>query len=194
MKVEASIVSLGSWNSRIFTPTWVSDKVFAMPEGDSMNVGLNDQQMSLTYLWKNIQLLITDSRIEFKTNQCTSEILTLMEQCYLRLSEFLPYTPVTAVGFNLNFNLTKEEFQQASVSKLQMPKPIGDYNCNTLTYSANKDNANRSFVILQTAEGGGEIRINFHYPRPNQLPAGGTSFELIASEMKQFLGYEYSIK
>ena len=60
-------------------PTWVSDKVFAMPEGDSMNVGLNDQQMSLTYLWKNIQLLITDSRIEFKTNQCTSEILTLME-------------------------------------------------------------------------------------------------------------------
>ena len=159
MKVEASIVSLGSWNSRIFTPTWVSEKVFAMPEGDSMNVGLNDQQMSLTYLWKNIQLLINDSRIEFKTNQCT-----------------------------------KEEFQDASVSKLQMPKPIGDYNCNALTYSANKDNANRSFVILQTAEGSGDIRVNFHYPRPNQLPAVGTSFELIASEMKQFLGYEYSIK
>ena len=194
MKVEASIVSLGSWNSRIFTPTWVSDKVFAMPEGATMNVGFNELQMSLTYLWKNIQLLITDSRIEFKTDQCTSEILTLMEQCYLRLSEFLPYTPVSAVGFNLNFHLSKEEFQHTAVSKLQRPQPIGDYNCNTLTFSANKDNANRSFVILQTAEGDGDIRVNFHYPCPNQLPAVGTSFELIASEMKQFFGYEFNIK
>lgn len=193
MKVEASIVSLGSWNSRIFTPTWVSDKVFVMPEGESMDVGLDNQHMSLTYIWKNIQFLISDSRIEFKTNQCTSEILTLMEQCYLRLSEFLPYTPVTAVGFNLNFYLTKDEFQQTVVGKLQRPQPIGDFNCNILTFNANKDNANRSVAILQTAEGG-EIRVNFHYPRPNQLPAVGTSFELIASEMKQFLGYEYSIK
>ena len=193
MKVEASIVSLGSWNSRIFTPTWVSEKVFAMPEGESMTVGLNDPQLSLTYIWKNIHLLITDSRIELKTDQCSSEILTLMEQCYLRLSEYLPYTPVSAVGFNLNFHLTQEEFLQTTASKLQRPKSIGDYSCNTLTYSANKDYATRSFVIQQMVEGG-DIRVNFHYPRLNQLPAVGTSFEIIASEMKQFLGYEYSIK
>lgn len=193
MKVEASIVSLGSWNSRIFTPTWVSDKVFAMPEGESMNVGLNEQQLYLTYVWKNIQLLITDNRIELKTDHCTVEILTLMEQCYLRMSECLPYTPVTAVGFNLNLHLSKEEFQHTTASKLQSPQPIGDYSCNTLTYSANKDNAARSFVIQQTANGG-DIRVNFHYPRPNQLPAVGTSFELMASEMKQFLGYEYRIE
>ena len=193
MKVEASIVSLGSWNSRIFTPTWVSDKVFAMSEGESMNVGLNDPQLSLTYIWKNIQLLVTDSRIDFKTDQCTSEILTLMEQCYLRLSEYLPYTPITAVGFNLDFHFTQEEFQQTTVGKLQRPRSIGEYNCNTVTYSSNKDNATRSFVIQQTAEGG-EIRVNFHYSRPNRLPAVGTCFELIATEMRQFLGYEYSIK
>ena len=193
MKVEASIVSLGSWNSRIFTPTWVSDKVFAMPEGESMNVGLNDQQLSLTYVWKSIQFLITDNRIDFKTDQCTSEILTLMEQCYLRLSEYLPYTPITAVGFNLDFHFTQDEFQQTTVGKFQRPQSVGEYNCNMLTYSANKEGATRSFVIQKTAEGG-DIRVNFHYPRPKRLPAVGTAFELIAIEMKQFLGYEFSIK
>ena len=139
------------------------------------------------------QDLVTDSRIDFKTDQCTSEILTLMEQCYLRLSEYLPYTPITAVGFNLDFHFTQEEFQQTTVGKLQRPRSIGEYNCNTVTYSSNKDNATRSFVIQQTAEGG-EIRVNFHYSRPNRLPAVGTCFELIATEMRQFLGYEYSIK
>ena len=67
MKLEASIVSLGGWNSRIFTPVWVSENVFAMPEGESMNIALNEQQLSLVYIWKNIQLLLSDTRLELKS-------------------------------------------------------------------------------------------------------------------------------
>ena len=191
MKVEASIVSVGSWNSRIFTPSWVSANVFAMPEGETMNVGLNEQQLTLTYLWKDIQLTIIDSRIEFKTDHCTPDILVLMEQCYLRLTELLPYTPVSAVGFNLNLHITQEEFQKTRVSELVKPQTIGDYIGDTLTFKSEKDGAVRSFVIFQNADGG-DIRINFHYPDPKHLPAVGTGFEQIASELKTFLGYEFS--
>ena len=101
MKVEASIVSVGSWNSRIFTPAWVSANVFAMPNGESMNIALNEQQMTLSYEWNSIQLIMSDTRIEFKSNKQSKETLALMEQCYQRLSELLPYTPVVAVGYSV---------------------------------------------------------------------------------------------
>lgn len=192
MVVEASIVSVGSWNSRIFTPSWVSENVFAMPEGESMNVGLNEQQLTLTYMWKDIQLLITDSRIELKTSRCASDKLVLMEQCYLRMSEMLPYTPVNAVGFNLNLQLSQDEYCKTNVSRLFKLQTLGDYVGDTLTFKATKEGSVRSFVIHQR-ENGGDIRINFHYPKPKELPPVGTGFEMIASELKVFLGYEFSL-
>ena len=191
MKIEASIVSVGSWNSRIFTPAWVSANVFAMPDGESMNIALNEQQMTLSYEWKNIQLQLSDTRIEFKCNQCRKETLALMEQCYQHLSELLPYTPVTAVGYNLNITLTLDEFKKTVVSESLVQSNIDIYINGTQTFSAVKDGAVRSFVVQQNTDNA-EIRANFHYPQPKLIPAVGTAFGVIESEMKHFLGYEFS--
>lgn len=75
MEITASIVSVGSWNPRIFTPEWVSTNVFSMPEGDTMNIALNEKQMNLTYAWKGIQLLMTDRGIEMKTDAKSMDVL-----------------------------------------------------------------------------------------------------------------------
>ena len=192
MKIEASIVSVGSWNSRIFTPAWVSANVFAMPDGESMNIDLNEQQMNLSYVWKDIQLLMYDTRIEFKSNKCSKETLALMEQCYQRLSELLPYTPVAAVGYNLNLTLTLDEYKQTAVSGVVEEKKIDIYTDGTQTFSAVKDGAVRSFVVQLNADSA-EIRANFHYPQPKLTPAVGTAFGIIESEMKHFYGNEFSI-
>ena len=193
MKIEASIVSLGSWNSRIFTPAWVSGNVFSMPEGDSMNIALNEQQMTLSYEWKNIQLLMSDNRIELRCEQCSSGVLKLMEQIYQRMSELLPYTPITAVGFNLNLKMSMEEFNDTAVCGLIKQQNVDVYKNDSQTFSTVKDNSVRSFVI-QTSADGAEIRANFHYPQPQNIPAVGTAFGIIEAEMKHFLGYELSIQ
>ena len=193
MKIEASIVSVGSWNSKIFTPAWVSANVFAMPEGESMNIALNEQMMTLSYVWKDVQLLMSDNRIELKSNKCSSEVLLLMEQCYQRLSNLLPYTPVTAVGFNLNLTLTPDEFKATNVSTLIQKQNVDIYSNGAQTFSAVKDNSVRSFVI-QTNPDSAEIKANFHYPQPQNIPAVGSAFGIIELEMKYFLGYEFSIQ
>ena len=192
MKVEASIVSVGSWNSRIFTPAWVSANVFAMPDGESMNIALNEQQMTLSYEWNDIQLLMSDTRIEFKSNKRSKETFALMEQCYQRLSELLPFTPVVAVGYNLNLTLALDEYRQTEVSRLLEQKKIDIYTNGTQTFSAVKDDAVRSFVVQLNADSA-EIRANFHYRKPKLTPAVGTAFDLIESEMKHFVGHEFSI-
>ena len=192
MKVEASIVSVGSWNSRIFTPAWVSANVFAMPNGESMNIALNEQQMTLSYEWNSIQLIMSDTRIEFKSNKQSKETLALMEQCYQRLSELLPYTPVVAVGYNLNLTLTLDEYKQTVVSGILEQKNIDIYTNGTQTFSAVKDGAVRS-IVVQLNPDNAEIRANFHYPQPKLTPAVGTAFGIIESELKHFIGNEFSI-
>lgn len=191
MKKTASIVSLGGWNPRIFTPDWVSVNVFSMPEGDSMNVSINEKQMNLTYTWKDIQLSITDRGVEMKANAESHDTLKEMEGIYNHLSEILPYTPVSAVGYNFSVVLTKEEFGKTDIAGISVPKDIDIYTCNSQTFVANKDGAIRSFDIRRKNDGV-EIRCNFHYNMPQSNMADSSIFDIIILELKHFLGYELS--
>lgn len=193
MIVDASIVSLGSWNSKILTPAWVSQNVFSMPDGESMNITLNEAQLNLAYEWRGIFLQMSDSRIQFKTNSLSATTLALMEACYHRLSEILCYTPISAVGYNLNITFEKDEFQSTLISSLIKPLDLDEYVNNSQKFSSVKDGVTRSFVV-NYFNNKGEIRANFHYPYPSKLPSVGAAFNLIASEFKKFLGYELSLK
>lgn len=192
MKKSASIVSVGSWNPRIFTPSWVSANVFAMPEGESMNISLNEKQMNLAYTWKDILLLIVDRGIEMKSDKVSMETLQSMEEIYNRLSQTLPYTPLTAVGFNLNLILTKDEYEKTTMAGLITQQTVDIYKSQSQSFVAEKDGAIRSFDIRKQNDSV-EIRCNFHYNMPQELPTCGSVFPIIISEQKHFLGYELSI-
>lgn len=192
MNIAASIVCHGSWNTRIFTPSWVSEKVFSMDEGESMEIGLNEQQLNLLYKWKGIILLMLDNRLELRSDNCSHESLSLMELFYQRLSELLPYTPVFGVGFNINLTLTHEEYAGTSICGLIERRNLDIYSNNSQTFSAEKDGAFRSFVIQMNADNV-EIRANFHYSDPKKVPTVGTTFSIIEKELKHFLGYEFSL-
>ena len=156
-----------------------------------MNVSLNDKQMNLTYNWKGIQLLITDRGIEIKANVTSLTILKEMERIYKHLSEILPYTPVSAVGYNFIILLSKEEFERSNIAGIITPKDIDIYSCNSQTFVANKDGAIRSFDVRRTKEGA-EIKCNFHYTNPLDIPSDSSIFEIVISELKHFVGYELS--
>ena len=189
MEITASIVSVGSWNPRIFTPEWVSTNVFSMPEGDTMNIALNEKQMNLTYAWKGIQLLMTDRGIEMKTGAKSMDVLVQMEQIYKHLYEVLPFTPITAVGYNLNLTLEKDEFEKTKIAGIIKPQTIDVYTSNSQTFSAVKDGAIRSFDV-RTLGNVAEIRCNFHYMTPPKGQDGTSIFKIIITELANFLGYE----
>lgn len=193
MKFDASIVSLGSWNSRIFTPDWVSNNIFAMPEGESMNISLDENQLSLSYEWKSIHFIMSDDRVVFKTNENSASTLKLMEECYKRLIDLLCYTPISAVGFNLNLILNNDEFLSTKINALIKTQNVGEYVNTSFTFNNFKDKFQRN-IVVKINKNGGEIRANFHYPRYVSLPTVGTAFTQIASDLINFLGYEFSFK
>ena len=164
-------------------------KVFPMPEGDTMNIALNEKQMNLTYAWKGIQLLMTDRGIEMKTDAKSVDVLIQMEQIYKHLYEVLPFTPITAVGYNLNLTFTKEEFEKTKIAGIIKPQTIDVYTSNSQTFSAVKDGAIRSFDV-RTSDSAAEIRCNFHYVTPTKRQDGTSIFKIIITELANFLGYE----
>lgn len=192
MKKVASIISVGSWNPKIFNPEWVSANVFAMPEGETMDIRLNDKQMTLTYIWKDIMFSMTDKGIELKTEKCEAQVLQLMEAIYKHLMEVLQYTPITAFGYNLNLSLTAEEYAKTKISGLVQMQVLDIYKETSHSFTAVKDGVLRTFDI-RSIEDGAEIRCNFHYTQKNSLPNEGTVFNIIASEFQHFLGYELDI-
>jgi len=189
MEITASIVSVGSWNPRIFTPEWVSTNVFSMPEGDTMDIALNEKQMNLTYAWNGINLLMTDRGIEMKSDAKSKDVLIKMEKIYKHLYEVLPYTPITAVGYNLNLTFAKEEFDKTKIAEIIKPQSLDIYSSNSQTFSAIKDGAIRSFDV-RTSGGSAEIRCNFHFAPPQKEQNGTSVFDIIITEFSKFLGYE----
>jgi hypothetical protein len=116
-----------------------------------------------------------------------------MEQCYCRLTEMLPYTPINAVGYNYNLSLSLDEFQKTSICKIIQPQMVDVYTNNVQTFSALKDGAQRSFTIIVKTDGA-EIRSNFNYVNPKDLPPVGTAFGMIKTELKHFVGNELRIE
>ena len=192
MKKIASIISVGSWNPKIFTPEWVSANVFEMPEGDSMDIRLNDRQMTLTYIWKGIMFSMTDKGIELKTEACDKQTLRLMDHIYKHLMDILPYTPITAFGYNLNLSLTQEEYEKTKASRIISMQAFDIYKETSHSFTAIKDRVMRTFEIRQVLSGA-EIKCNFHYLNKDLLPIEGTAFDIIVSEFKHFLGYELDL-
>lgn len=154
-----------------------------------MDVSLNDRQMNLIFNWKGIQLAVTDRGLEIKSDADSLDRLKKIEGIYRHLADILPYTPISAVGYNLNVSLSKEELGKSNIAGMVIPSDIDGYKCNSQTFTAIKDGAVRSFDIRKT-EGGAEIRCNFHYVKPQDISPDCPIFEIIIRELKHFLGYE----
>jgi len=192
MKKIASIVSIGGWNQRLFTPDWVSANVFEMPAGESMNINLNDKQLTMSYSWKNIQFTATDKGIELISIDCTSESTKLIDKVYRHLLEMLPYTPVSAYGYNIILSLTKEEFNKTAVYSHVPFNSFDIYKSASHSFSIFKDGSTRTFEIRPNGSGA-EIRCNFHFANNCAFPSEGTIFDIISAELNTFLGYEFSL-
>lgn len=188
MEKFASIVSVGNWNPAIFTPQWVMDHVFQLPEGASIQVNLNEKLMALTFFWNEIAFSVTENRLEFKTNKVSSERLQVMDDLFRNLSEMLPYTPITALGYNYNLIGTLEE-----ICKL-LPWPLGDfpqtegYKMTSAVYSSPLEGGQCN-INIRIGREKSEIACNLQFQEFAKLPGDALPFDLVKAEIKKLFDY-----
>jgi hypothetical protein len=96
-----SIVVVGFWNQRIFTPQWVANDIFQQPEVEVLVSVVPCKPI----IFRNqmVELRVESERIELIARRADDEALNQAETFACRVLEKLSITPVSAVGVNFGF-------------------------------------------------------------------------------------------
>jgi hypothetical protein len=106
-----SIVLAGFWNRMIFTPEWVTPRLFPEPEVETLVALL--PVLPLIYRVDEVALEVTMTRLAFRPRQLGEDASLLRAESMARtILEALPETPLQAVGVNFAY---KEEAPAGSL-------------------------------------------------------------------------------
>lgn len=194
MRKSASIVCIGNWNTKIFTPQWVMSKLFAVPEGESMNMNVNKDNLNLSFIWKEYSFSPTDKVVEIKTSTMDSNILKQAEDLFAKLVDYLPHTPIEAYGYNIKFDFDNSEFAVTKLKDLYNIKVVDRYNICTISLQAIEEQNYTKTILVEFK--GGNIVVTFNLEFKNLLFAKRDEYckyDILNEEIKKVLGDEYRI-
>lgn len=104
-----SVVIAGSWNSRIFSPDWIT-KNLTNSEEISVELPLGNPTLPPRLGFDNIKLIVTHNKLIVKPDDGLEDTMQRAYQIAKKSVSILTHTPISAVGVNFNFkedNLTE---------------------------------------------------------------------------------------
>jgi len=113
-----SIVVLGLWNARIFSPEWVACNLFVTPPKEMKLEAEFSGSMSLRLKAGPVQLTADNNRLVVTALEPSDEALRLCEDMVLRAIELLPHTPIQGAGVNFGFSEIHANDRLLSLFKL----------------------------------------------------------------------------
>ncbi len=102
---EWTIVLVGGWNPKIFSPGWVAGRLFGVKDSQTVKIeaGIGPGVQFLKYYFKGALIIPRDDRLILGLATPMDDQLERIEKLACRVLELLPETPLTAVGVNFGF-------------------------------------------------------------------------------------------
>lgn len=97
-----TMVVVGAWNTRIFTPEWVGNRLFNSPE-ITAQLTFTPGRSVVRFTQGDLILIPQEERVIAGVHQASPTALQEAEEVIVRLLTTLPHTPVTALGVNFGF-------------------------------------------------------------------------------------------
>lgn len=155
---EASIVMVGVWNVKIFTPEWIIDNLLELSINEGVEVSIDKRNLNLRFKYKDFHFFPNDRSFEIATDKINEENLLYINKKSLRLLSLLPHTPGLKVGINFKKSIDSQlpklklgEFKKEgfSLNEIKLTKNIGEGILNVI-YS---NEANSKDIVT----------LNFHF-------------------------------
>jgi len=190
-------VLLGSWNSAILNPKWLSEKVFDIKE-ETYNMEISmDMFLKTRIKIQDIYFMPTQNNLTiFPSNNVkdVKESFKLIEKATQKIFELLPFTPISAIGHNFIYELGESEvfslelhFQGANYSALYKKisgKPI-ESSLVKHTIVLDEDNLVQLNINYKT-ETKKTLELNYHYK------VDDNNDKIKYSLSRYFLNYQHS--
>jgi len=104
LKDNWTIVILGSWNTAIFNPRWLTTHVFQAKEA-SLEISIQPG-LPRRIIGDNVALIPTNSRLMLAPNDLEDATLVRMEEIACEILGLLPHTPVNSAGINFGYKVS----------------------------------------------------------------------------------------
>ncbi len=188
---------LGSWNSAILNPKWLSEKVFDIKE-ETYNMEISmDMFLKTRIKIQDIYFMPTQNNLTIFTSNNVKDVqesFKLIEKATKKIFELLPFTPISAIGHNFIYELGESEvfslelhFQGANYSALYKKisgKPI-ESSLVKHTIVLDEDNLVQLNINYKT-ETKRTLELNYHYKVDNN------NDKIKYSLSRYFLNYQHS--
>jgi hypothetical protein len=100
-----TILCVGNWNKKIFTPNWVSSNIFHLPPDAPYEGTVNPNEYEFGYKHNNLTLIPKDTAVEIKLEKFDKETNDLASKVLIEIIELLPHTPLKGVGVNISYEV-----------------------------------------------------------------------------------------
>ncbi|MEO6302139.1 MAG: hypothetical protein ABIP51_03095 [Bacteroidia bacterium] len=157
-----SIIAIGHWNRRIFTPTWIKNVVLELPEDKEVQGILNMEDMDWGFKYEKITVLPKNASIEIKIEGEDEKDIIYGTKILNKILQNLSHTPIKALGFNVicNFNISETNPLLEAVKKSNVG--FGNFKLHQTTHLLQANNY--TIRILSSTESlGFKVNFNFQY-------------------------------
>lgn len=102
--LSSSVLILGSWNPRIFSPLWIKENIFNQDPDLPIEAMVNFEDFEHAFLYEKVLLVPKFSSLEFALQDPSEVGMQLMGLGVINAIAKLPHTPVRALGVNFSFD------------------------------------------------------------------------------------------
>lgn len=179
-----TVVVVGDWNPRIFTPKWVADNVFQSEQVQTEFI-LGASVATSRFEANDLFLIPSDSRLVFGVNAANPDLLQHAVDGAQRVVELLQHTPIRSAGVNLAFNVEEPSDDLTRLFILPDDDGYADsgYTISQREIVRRLDGPNGIVnVRLNYADGEVEMNFNFHRKITGDLTAAAALglFDVVA--------------
>lgn len=99
---QRTIVLAGAWNTRIFSPSWISSNLSQQKEV-GIEIAMNNLAAPMRLVFDDIYLFLASDRIVVQPQNLTDSSHRSALEIASKIVKTLPHTPISAIGINFGF-------------------------------------------------------------------------------------------
>jgi hypothetical protein len=123
------VVLVGRWNPAILSPAGILAHVFALPPSTQIQVAVPLDGISGYRVSNPEETLIVHvdaERLQVDVPKCTYQTLERARAAGTNALKALPITPISAVGFNINFRTSEAPNELVTATDAPIDRAVGD--------------------------------------------------------------------
>jgi len=169
-----NIVSLGNWNPKVFTPSWIGQYIFSIQPGSKIDGLLDPENIELNYKYDDITLAPRANSIELSTESIDKTKEGRIFEFYKNVLQSLPFTHIKAVG--VNYYYVFEVGDHPNLDKMLMEKDGVELQVTRIVLTKNYTDFVLNVIVERGNDGSLKLILNFHFQKCKNMESYNQKF------------------